>query len=63
MGLGAGMAVLHDGAEGQEAAPGPRALCSRGREHWRRGTLPSTHNDTSVFLLFTELSPNEISAR
>lgn len=28
-----------------------------------RGTLPSTHNDTSVFILSLELSPNEISAR
>ena len=39
MGLGAGMAVLHDGAEGQEAAPGPGALFSGGQEQWRRGTL------------------------
>ena len=62
MGLGAGMAVLHDGAEGQEAAPGPGALFSGGQEQWRRGTLPSTHNDTSVFILLLELSTNEISA-
>lgn len=55
MGLGAGMAVLHDGAEGQEAAPGPRALWSGGPCH------PHTMTPLSLSSLLSYLQM--ISAR